>query len=78
MGEDPPLHGGSCEGLTYSTCTGSEHYNKVCGKIIGYQMGSPESFLDFGQSINSIYVDRVSIAHGPPCQHIWTFTGGVE
>ena len=34
--------GGSCEGLTYST--GSEQYDQVCGRIIGYQLGSPDTF----------------------------------
>ena len=33
----------SCEGLTYTT--GSEQYNQVCGRIIGYQLGAPESFF---------------------------------
>ena len=32
----------SCEGLTYST--GSEQYDQVCGRIIGYQLGSPYAF----------------------------------
>ena len=29
----------SCEGLNYTT--GSEQYDQVCGRIIGYQIGSP-------------------------------------
>ena len=41
------------------------------------QVGSPEAFLGSGQSINSVYVDGVSIMHGSPRQHIWTFAGGV-
>ena len=33
---------GSCEGLTYST--GSEQYDQVCGRIIGYQINTPDGF----------------------------------
>ena len=33
---------GSCEGLNYTT--GSEQYDQVCGRIISYQLGSPDAF----------------------------------
>ena len=67
----------SCEGLNYTT--GSEQYHQVCGRIIGYQLGSPESFLlSRGHSINSVYVEGVSVTHGSPRQHIWTFACGVD
>ena len=48
----------SCEGLTYST--GSEQYDQVCGRIIGYQIGNQDSFQT-EQSINRIYVDGISV-----------------
>ena len=67
---------GSCEGLTYST--GSEQYNQVCGRITGYQLGSPDSFRGSSLSINTYYVDGVSLTYGSPRQHIWTFSGGLE
>ena len=60
---------GSCEGLNYST--GYEQYDQVCGRIIGYQIGHPESFYySIGKSINSDYVDGVSLTYGSPRQHI--------
>ena len=65
----------SCEGLTYST--GSEQYDQVCGRIIGYQIGNPDSFQT-EQSISRIYVDGISVTHGAPRQHIWTFAAGVD
>ena len=67
--------GSSCEGLTYST--GSEQYDQVCGRIIGYQIGTPDAFF-YGpsRSINSVYVEGVSVTCGSPRQHIWTFAGG--
>ena len=33
----------SCEGLTYST--GSEQYDQVCGRIIGYQLSTPDALV---------------------------------
>ena len=66
----------TCEGLTYST--GSEQYNQVCGRITGYQLGSPDSFRGSSLSINTYYVDGVSLTYGSPRQHIWTFSGGLD
>ena len=66
----------SCEGVTYST--GSKQYDQVCGRIIGYQIGSPASFRGSSQSINTNYVDGVSVTRGSPRQHIWTFATGVD
>ena len=65
---------GSCEGLNYTT--GSEQYNRVCGRIIGYQIGSPGSFHGEDRLINSYYIDGVSVTRGSPRQHVWSFVGG--
>ena len=67
---------GSCEGLNFST--GNEQYNQVCGRIISYQLGTTESFTRGSFSINTFYVDGVSVTHGSPRQHIWTFANGLE
>ena len=64
----------NCEGLNYTT--GSVQYDQVCGRIIGYQVGAPESFP--GLSINTYYVDGVSVTYGYPRQHIWSFACGVD
>ena len=70
----------SCEGLNYTT--GSEQYDQVCGRIIGYQVGSPDAFggggNSFSQSIDSYYMDGLSVTHGTPRQHIWSFVGGLD
>ena len=68
--------GASCEGLTYST--GNEQYDQVCGRIIGYQIGSTDAFLGASQSINTWYVEGVSVTYGSPRQHIWTFAAGIS
>ena len=66
----------SCEGLTYST---GEQYDQVCGKIIGYQLSTPDAFqLKLAHSIDSYYIDGVSVTHGSPRQHIWSFACGLD
>jgi len=68
--------GGGCEGLTYST--GSEQYDQVCGRIIGYQSGTPDAFHGSSRSIDTTYLDGVSVTYGSPRQHIWSFAGGLH
>ena len=69
--------GGDCQGLTYTT--GNRQYDKVCGRIIGYQSGPSSAFYPSpGRSINTDYVEGVSVTHGSPRQHIWTFAAGVD
>ena len=58
-------------------------YTRVCGKIIGYQNGSTDAFLQFIQNqaltIDGPYLDGVSLTHGSqPRKHIWSFAAGVD
>ena len=66
----------SCEGVNYTT--GSEQYDQVCGRIIGYQSGTPDAFRGSSRSIDSTYLDGVSVMYGSPRQHIWSFAGGLD
>ena len=51
-------------------------YSEVCGKIIAYQLGATGAFrID---SIDEIYVDGVSLTHGHPRQHIWSFAAALD
>ena len=57
-------------------------YQKVCGKIIGYQNQSTDAFAPYhynhGLTIDGGYVDGVSLTHGRnPRRHIWTFASAV-
>lgn len=57
-----------------------QSYNKVCGRIFGYQIGSTDAFGEGGQlgdSINEDYVDGVSVTYGIIRKHIWTFASGI-
>ena len=53
-------------------------YSHVCGRMVGYQFSVPNTFCTGSRSIDSYYVDGVSLIHGPPGarQHIWTFAAG--
>ena len=59
-------------------------YSEVCGQILAYQRGSPDAFQSFithGQTtIDSAYVDGISLTHGPAGsrQHIWTFAAALS
>ena len=50
-------------------------YTEVCGRMIGYQYGKPGGINPYRDtySINSPYVEGVSLTYGSPRQHIWTF-----
>ena len=55
-------------------------YTKVCGRAHGYQYDSPQGFYPFqyrGQTIEGYYVEGISVTHGSPRNHIWTFAAGV-
>ena len=67
--------GGLCQGVTYST--GSEQYDQVCGRIIGYQIGGPTAF-DGPGNIDSPYLDGVSVTYGSPRHHIWSFVAAYQ
>ena len=56
---------------------------KMCGKVIGYQYYSPQSFRAFRHNqqstIGDLYVDGVSITHGStPRHHIWTLAAALD
>ena len=71
----------SCSAVIYPT---GQHYQRVCGRIIGYQMGTTDAFLHYVYddhqtvTLDDPYVDGVSITHGHPRKHIWTFGAGVS
>ena len=54
-------------------------YSSVCGSLRAYQVGSTNAFrFRANASIDSAYVDGVSLTHGRPREHIWTFAAGLE
>ena len=70
---------GSCPGVLYHA---SGQYSKVCGRVIGYQFGSPDAFklgVINSFTIDEAYVEGVSITHGRnPRKHIWSYAAGTS
>ena len=59
----------------------SLEHSKVCGMIRAYQIGSPGAFYRgeiSNPTIEQNYVDGVSLTHGHPRQHIWTFAAAPD
>ena len=54
--------------------TANIQYSSVCGRITAYQFATVDGFGT--SSFDSTYVDGVSLTHGSPRQHIWTFAAG--
>ena len=70
----------SCKGLLYSSIS---EYQRVCGRVIGYQFSHPDGFgfrpLDLNINNDTRpYVDGVSITYGQPRSHIWTYAAGLS
>ena len=66
--------GTNCYSVYYPS--NGRQYSRVCGRVIGYQIGSTDVFLNQQRSIDTSYVDGVSITHGSPRTHIWTYAAG--
>ena len=68
----------------YSThlSTNSTSYSKVCGKIVAYQKGNMDAFYSSAdstsESLDTIYVDGISITYGNPRKHVWTYAAGAS
>ena len=75
----------SCDGVLFSI---GRQYNRICGRVLGYQLDSVNAFTDpivpefvstaraIDGTIDGAYVDGMSITHGLPRNHIWTFAAG--
>ena len=65
----------TCDSVFFPVSGGN--YTSVCGSIRAYQYGQVDAFQayhdGFVSSINGAYVAGVSLTHGSPRQHIWTF-----
>ena len=54
-------------------------YQKVCGRVLGYQQIGPDAFgpyINFNANISGVYFDGLAIMSGNPRRHIWTYTAG--
>ena len=65
-----------CSNVNYPIDTIHPH-TQVCGKVLGRVIGTPDGFEMHQRggnlTLDDNYVDGVSLTHGEPRQHIWTF-----
>ena len=70
----------TCDSVTFPVSGGE--YNRVCGRIKGYQYGHTDAFEAYHDgevtTIDGAYVTGVSLTHGSPRQHIQTFAAGTH
>ena len=70
---------GGCDSVIFTT--NGKSYSRVCGHLRGYHVGYNNAFYAYinnnqANTINSYYVDGVSITYGSPRTHIWTLAVG--
>ena len=57
-------------------------YTNVCGRVRGYVFRALGAFYHYGydgqRTIDSNYVDGISITKGSPRQHLWTYATGLS
>ena len=68
----------TCSSVTFPVSGGE--YSRVCGRIKAYQWGFTAGFLSYHYryvtTIDGVYACGVSLTHGTPRNHIWTFVAG--
>ena len=65
-----------CQGAVYPT---NRQYSKVCGRATAYQIGGTSAFGFIPQpDIDTFYHYGLSLTHGMPRTHIWTFAIGLS
>ena len=52
-------------------------YSQVCGRLRGYQVGTPDAFAPYGNDPNLV-MDGVLISHGKTQKHIWAYANGYQ
>ena len=70
----------TCSSATFPVSGGE--YDSVCGRIKAYQWGNTPAFYSYHYgyvtTIDGVYASGVSVTHGTPRNHIWTFVTGIS
>ena len=70
----------ACDSVTFPVSGGE--YSRVCGRIKAYQYSQTDAFEAYHDgrvtTIDGAYVAGVSLTHGSPRRHIWTFAAGAS
>ena len=71
---------GTCSSATFPVSGGE--YSRVCGRIKAYQWSKTLAFYNYHYryvtTIDGAYASGVSVTHGTPRNHIWTFVAGLS
>ena len=67
-----PVNSRGCHTALHNT-NGS--YSRVCGRVIGFQFGTPDAFNP--TCTEPLTMDGVVISHGASQHHIWSYIAGV-
>ena len=65
-------------GCTSLQFTPNSNYTDVCGRVRVYQYYSMDGFKTGTDSIDSSYIDGISITRGNPRTHLWSYAVGVS
>ena len=69
----------TCSSATFPFSGGK--YKRICGRIKAYQHGLIAGFVPYHHglvtTIDGAYAECVSLTHGTPRKHIWTFAAGL-
>ena len=68
------ISSGGCTSVNFPTF--GVPFTNVCGRALGYQYGHIDAFDNSATAIDSYYVEGLSVTHGTPRNHIWTFAAG--
>ena len=73
-GRSIPLSYG-CNSVTFPSPVS---YSEICGRVNGYQYGTPNGWVSSSSlSIDIPYVEGVSLTQGSPREHVWSFAAEV-
>ena len=73
----PVTSTGSCSSVYFDVT--ADPYSQVGGRITGYQYYTTSAAqAQAGRSIDTYYVDGISLTKGSPREHIWTFMTGLN
>ena len=66
-----------CSSLTFPS---GGSYTHVCGRARGYRFHTTDGFLGYGggTTIDTTYVDGLSITRGSPRKHIWSYAANTD
>ena len=67
----------NCSSVTFPV---DSEYSRVCGRATAYRWGYNDGFWGYNvgrQNIDGQYVNGLSLTHGSPRTHIWTFASGL-